>query len=256
MLTILDTASATTRFWRSPTTDLITSIVYYLQMEAVRTFVKSAMKEVARGLNALSGGRLTPNMVTIVGLLAHIPIAWLIANNYLAAAGLWLIVFGLFDTLDGELARLQKSDSPAGMFLDSVTDRMKEVIIYTGISVYLSNSAVNVIACSDSASRCLRYYGMSGNQLLAITILLLGGSMLTSYINAWGEAVMSRSGAKTTAMNKVFRGGLAGFEVRIALLVLGLITGLVLEAMLVIGVLVVVTIVTRLSKVFRELKNV
>ncbi len=59
------------------------------------------MRHVARALNYLSGGKLTPNQVTISGLLAHVPIVWLIATGHGVIAGVMLIIFGLFDTLDG-----------------------------------------------------------------------------------------------------------------------------------------------------------
>src|SRR5882762_3925703 len=101
-------------------------------LDAVRTLVRSIIRRLARLINVVTGGRVSPNAVTITSLLAHIPIAWLIATRHnVWAAGL-LVIFGLFDVLDGELARLQGTTSTAGMLLDSVTDRMKEVLLYTG----------------------------------------------------------------------------------------------------------------------------
>jgi phosphatidylglycerophosphate synthase len=231
-------------------------------LNPIRNSVKKVMHQVAVALNALSGGRLTPNMVTIVGLLAHIPIAWMIANNYLIVAGLWLIVFGLFDTLDGELARLQKRDSPAGMFLDSVTDRIKEIMIYIGLSAYIlyNNYSSGVgfpecgktVFCSDALAGTI-----TNNPLTVLLIIgILGGSLLTSYLNAWGETVLIRAGASKTTLNKTFRGGLASFEVRMTLLVIALLTGYILPIMLLLSILVVLTIIGRMAKVFRELNRV
>src|SRR6185295_9921593 len=103
-------------------------------MDTIRSAVRAVVRTLARLLNKVTGGHITPAMVTYTSLLAHIPIAWLIATSHnLWAAGL-LVVFGLFDVLDGELARLQGSASQAGMLLDSVTDRVKEVLLYVGVS--------------------------------------------------------------------------------------------------------------------------
>lgn len=209
-------------------------------------------------LNKLSGGRVTPNMITMTGLLAHLPIAWFIAQGQLFVAGILLIVFGLFDTLDGELARLQKRTSPAGMFLDSLTDRIKEIVIYMGLASYLIDSLPS-LSCNQGLYSCFLRTGVPGistRHLSIILIAVLGGSLLTSYINAWGEAVMSRSEAKSSAMNKMFRGGLAGFEVRMALIVLGLFTAQLFPVILLIGVLVGFTAYGRIKAVLRELSNV
>lgn len=217
-------------------------------LDQVRSFVKRLMRKIAALLNNVSRGRLSPDVVTITGLIAHLPIVWLIAHSYdhygySLLAGILLIIFGLFDTLDGELARLQGTASPRGMFLDSVTDRMKEVLIYGGI----------IATQADAISVDYRNYDIA---FLVLITLVMGGSLLTSYINAWGEAVMSRAGIKASAMNKAFRGGLASFEIRMALLAFGLITNVLLFVVMLIGVLVIVTITGRIRKVFRELGRV
>ncbi|MDQ5958686.1 MAG: CDP-alcohol phosphatidyltransferase family protein, partial [Patescibacteria group bacterium] len=64
------------------------------------------MSKIAGLLNKISGGKITPNGITWFGFFMHIPIAYFIATGNLIIAGVGLIIFGLFDTLDGELARL------------------------------------------------------------------------------------------------------------------------------------------------------
>src|SRR5205085_12126990 len=131
MLTILDVQRTKTTPLVCSEICLATSVLYkYLRynrsmnkvLDAVRDMVRAVMRTVARGLNRLTGGKLSPNAVTIVGLLAHLPIAYFIATGRLTLAAVLLVIFGLFDTLDGELARLQKRASNIGMFLDSATD--------------------------------------------------------------------------------------------------------------------------------------
>lgn len=228
-------------------------------LDNIRDGVRRVMRAIAGILNTTTGGKLSPNAVTVVGLLAHIPIAWLIATGRNdIAAGILLIIFGLFDALDGELARIQKRPSHAGMFLDSVTDRIKEIMLYMGIVVNIYYAATPPPGCGwiEGCSYTLKGPDVGINYILAFIIAVLGGSMLTSYINAWGEAVMSRAGASSSAMNKVFRGGLASFEVRIALIALGLLTGMLFGALLLIGLLVGLTTIIRMYKVFRELSRV
>lgn len=221
------------------------------------------MHKIAKALDSVSGGRVTPNMVTIVGLVAHIFIAVLIAlgalqleRDYWLSAGAFLIIFGLFDTLDGELARLQKRSSPAGMFLDSVTDRMKEVILYASIGYALLELSRPIKSCGRNIIACFNTFGISEGTVMIVIVLAVGGSLLVSYVNAWGEAVLSRSEASQKTMNKTFRGGLASFEIRISLIILGLLTTYLFTAVVVIGILVAVTLTSRMYRVFKELRRV
>ncbi len=171
-------------------------------IEPIRRLVKSFMHRVAKDLDKLSGGRISPNMVTITGLMAHLPIAWLIATNEYVLAAILLVIFGLFDTLDGSLARLQKSQSDKGMLLDSLTDRVKEVMLYVGISY----SFVSL-----------------GQPYWAIwAVVACGAAVTVSYINAWGEALTKNKPKNDHAKNSSFRNGIMSFDIRIFLLVIGL----------------------------------
>lgn len=76
---------------------------------------------------------LTPNAVTLLGLLLSGATAYLIFSERLLAAGLLLIVSALFDHLDGALARLTGRVTAFGAFLDSVVDRLTEAIVLFGV---------------------------------------------------------------------------------------------------------------------------
>lgn len=208
-------------------------------LDAVKNAVKGYMRRIAKVLNQATGGKLSPNTITIIGLVAHVPIAWLIATGHpIWAAGL-LVFFGLFDALDGELARIQKSQSSVGMMLDSTTDRMKEIILYIGITYFV---VIGMWVPEDAA------------YVAALVVAAIGGSVLTSYINAWGEAVMSaHTSRKKQEVNQTFRGGLARFEVRIFLIAFGLATGWLVPVISVIAVLVWWTAFERLISVIRRL---
>ncbi len=205
-------------------------------LDAVKANVRKPIRVFARMLNTATGGTLHPNAVTCFGLLMHLPIAYFIAQGELVFAAILLVVFGLFDALDGELARLQKRASNTGMLLDSITDRMKEVILYGGIVSYLLSQGADTSAIW--------------------AIFALGGSMLTSYINAWGDVVMSKAGARNHKANEGFRGGLMRFEVRMFLLVVALFANQLRVFVVVIAILAWFTAFQRLALIIRKLGHV
>ena len=167
----------------------------------IRNTVKTLIGQLAVILNTLTGGRISANVLTIASLLTHVPIAILIAygHNYWAA-GL-LLVFGLFDALDGAVARLQKTNSSKGMLLDSITDRMKEILLYVGAAFYFVSTNKAYFAVW-AAGAC-------------------GISLLVSYVNAWGEVVTT--GIKHNT-NQSFRNGIMTYDVRMTFFLIGLLT--------------------------------
>ncbi len=201
-------------------------------LDPTRNLIRKMLRQVAKLLNKITGGKLTPNMVTITGVLAHIPIAILIATRHNKLAAILLIVFGLFDTLDGELARLQGRVSSTGMVLDSVTDRFKEVMLYTAIGY-------NLIA--------------SGQPYLAVwAILACGASISVSYVRARGEAALLASN-KDIKPNSVFKNGIVPFEIRMVILILGLLTNYLGTAVVLIGILASFEAINRLIRVSKKL---
>lgn len=205
-------------------------------VEPIKQAIRRVMRVFARVLHRLSAGKITPNGITIFGLAMHIPIAWLIAtqHNYWAA-GL-LFFFGLFDTLDGELARLQKRESPVGALLDSITDRFKEVFLYTG-------AAYAIIAGT-------------GRPYLAVwAVAACGASLLTSYVNAAGDVAMAKVAAQGHQVNKGFRGGLFPFEIRMFILFAGLLCNRVPLAIIVIALGAATTALSRMFRVIATLNE-
>ncbi|MGB1252570.1 MAG: CDP-alcohol phosphatidyltransferase family protein [Candidatus Promineifilaceae bacterium] len=113
---------------------------------------------------------LSPNMITFAGFLVHIPIAWFLSQGeWRIATTLGLLSF--FDALDGALARkLGKAhNTKFGGFLDSMTDRCSEILLYGG---------------------AIAYYVMANNlSLVLITLAALGGSLMVSYARSRAEAL-------------------------------------------------------------------
>lgn len=198
-------------------------------LDAARKSVRSAIAGLARSLDKASKGKITPDTVTWVGVAAHLPIALMIGQGDLAWAGILMIFFGLFDVLDGELARYQKTASPRGMIIDASTDRIKEVLVYSGAAYYLSQTAD---------------YSWSFLPLLAC------GSILTvSYIKAKGEVAYAIK-TKTNdhhKVNRLYNEGLVPFEIRTLVFILGLLTGQVLLASAIVAVLGTISIFERIS---------
>lgn len=205
-------------------------------LTSVKAAVRRMMASIAKQLHHLSRGRITPDAVTWIGFAAHVPIAYLIAMGYAWQAALLLVVFGLFDTLDGELARLQKRSSPAGMLLDASTDRMKEVLLYGGIA----------------------YYFAAGSQpeLAVWAVFALGASLCVSYVKAKGEAAVASGSQKIdhAVLNRMFADGLLTFEVRMFLLVVGLLSGYLIWAVGAIAVGATWTAFQRLVRIRKNLR--
>lgn len=200
-------------------------------MQGIKTSVRAVMRRIAAGLHRLSGGRITPNGVTIFGVLMHIPIAWLIATDHHIWAAVLLFVFGLFDTLDGELARLQGRTSVKGMLLDASTDRMKEVMLYTG-AAYFFAIGPHPTAAAWAAAAC-------------------GASLCVSYVKAKGEAAVASTKKQIphAELNRMFADGLLTFEMRMVVLLVGLLSGYLMQAVAIIAVLASYTAIQRLVRI-------
>lgn len=81
----------------------------------------------------LIGLGLTPNMVTILGLIGNTIGAYYLARGELLTGGIYVLIMTPIDALDGTMARLRGEPSDFGAFVDSVSDRYSELIIYGGL---------------------------------------------------------------------------------------------------------------------------
>lgn len=122
---------------------------------------------------------LTPNMVTLIGLLLNIGVAVIfvlgaeVTNrgdmSYVGWAGALVLFAGLFDMLDGQVARIGNMSSRFGAMFDSVLDRYSELVMFLGICYYLVS----------------HHYFLSS--LFAFIALI--GSMMVSYTRARAEGL-------------------------------------------------------------------
>lgn len=171
----------------------------------ISNFIRGRMHNLALVINDASNGKITPDIITNISLAAHFPIALLIAFDHPVSAGILLLIFGLFDVLDGELARIQKVASPKGMLLDAATDRIKETLLFTAIAYNLSQT---------------QYSDWS-----FLAVLALGGAMSVSYSKAKTEVALAVSGKEKDhhKLNRYLSEGIISFEVRMSIVFLGLI---------------------------------
>jgi CDP-diacylglycerol--glycerol-3-phosphate 3-phosphatidyltransferase len=202
-------------------------------LDACRTVVRGWMNLLAGILNTVSGGKLSPNAVTILALLMHLPIAWRIATNHYWWAAALLLVFGLFDALDGALARLQKRAGNAGMLLDATTDRIKETMLYCGIAYSLAAG--------------------THPKLAVWAVAACGASLCVSYVKAKGETAVSDHNLTPNEINRLFQDGLLRFEIRMTILIVGLVFNLLTPAVITIAVFSTITAIGRLVSITKYL---
>jgi CDP-diacylglycerol--glycerol-3-phosphate 3-phosphatidyltransferase len=89
--------------------------------------------------DVLVGLRTSPNVISVLGLLAGLAGGLLFAlDRPLGAAGL-ILICGLFDILDGKVAAKGNRKSLYGAIFDSTLDRYSEFFIYLGLAVHFRN---------------------------------------------------------------------------------------------------------------------
>src|SRR5580704_7890671 len=90
-------------------------------------------------VSALALSRVHPNVLTFIGLLINIWAAFLFAAGKFVWAGIVLIGAGLFDMVDGRVARETNRVTRFGGFFDSVLDRYSDLAVLVGLLVYYAS---------------------------------------------------------------------------------------------------------------------
>src|SRR5437763_14723384 len=86
-----------------------------------------------RLIGPIARSGISPNMLTIIGLLLNILTAVVIGSGYLFASGVLLLFAGIFDMADGALARVRDAASEFGGFLEATLDRLAEASVWLGL---------------------------------------------------------------------------------------------------------------------------
>src|SRR5690242_20526599 len=112
---------------------------------------------------------ITPNMMTMLGLIGNTVGAYFLARGEMLTGGLFVLLMTPIDALDGTMARLRGESSNFGAFVDSVSDRYSELIIYGGL---------------------LYHYLFLGEPVGGLLVFgAAAGSVLVSYVKARAEAL-------------------------------------------------------------------
>ena len=167
----------------------------------IGSIVTPELRQRVRGLAtpiAVGFGRLglTPNHLTLIGFGIAIVAAVAGGMQSWLAAGVLLIVGGVFDLFDGALARATGKASKIGAFMDSVFDRAGEGVVYVGIAAGCVAAGFNLGAILAAAA--------------------MAAAFMVSYIRAKSESLGFTPGSGMAAV------GLAPREVRIIILTIGL----------------------------------
>lgn len=153
-----------------------------------KALVNAALDPVAAGLAALG---LRPNHLTVIGFVFSLGAGYAFALGRFRTGATLALVSGLFDILDGQLARRTNTITRFGAFFDSTLDRMADAALLLGFAAYymiqLSDMAVN-------PQRVLANLRLGLEPITFVVIALLAmlavvGSFMVSYARARAEGL-------------------------------------------------------------------
>jgi phosphatidylglycerophosphate synthase len=181
--------------------------------------------------NRLIESRLTPNAISLTGLVLNVIAAVLVWERLFFLGGISFIVGSIMDTLDGRYSRMSGKGTPFGAFLDSTLDRIEEGIVLTAVAAVFAAE------------------GRSG--AAAAVVIAVLASLMVSYTRARAEAL----GVECKV-------GLATRPVRVVILSIGLVFArgasiahfsLLADAVYVLAALSVITVLQRIWHVRKAL---
>jgi len=164
-----------------------------------------------------------PNTLTVIGFLITV-IAALIIPYYLKLGGLLILFGGMFDMLDGIVARTAGKSTKFGAFLDSVLDRYSDALLFLAVTWYFAQRE--------------NYTGA------LISLGTLVGTFLISYTRARAEG-----------LGESCHIGIMERPERIILLAFGAITGWILPILWIMLVLTHITVMQRIFHVWKVMKK-
>ncbi len=181
----------------------------------------TASAAIGRRVGALG---ITPNMITLAGVVGSGVAAWLVTEERLIVAGAVFLGFSAMDFVDGAVARATGQATPDGALLDAVMDRVGEALLIAA---------------------CIWYFAERGEDVQAgFGYAALFGSIAVSYVRARGEAL----GVAT-------REGLFRRQERVILLGIGLLANGLTVVIIILAVLANLTALQRwiiIGKALRE----
>jgi CDP-diacylglycerol---glycerol-3-phosphate 3-phosphatidyltransferase len=168
---------------------------------------------------------VSPDLLTVTGMLAHFFLAWLVAQGEMRWAAVGLMLIAPLDALDGALARKRGlTQGNFGAFLDSSLDRLAEIILFGGFIVY--------------------YVAQEDAWMLATAYIAISGSLMVSYTRARAEALHYQ--AKVGILSRVER---------YIVLTLALLLNLPAVALVAIAIFTYITVAQRIFHVWQQART-
>ena len=167
---------------------------------------------------------ISPNTLTLIGVLINCAAAWALATQQFVLAGLIMICANIFDFIDGKVAFITGTQSEFGAFWDSTLDRFSDLALFTGL-IWL-------------------YSQVGRTDYVLITTLTLIFSIMTSYARARAESLVDK--CKVGFMER---------PERIVLFMIGAFTNRMAAVLWVILVLSVVTVANRIYYTYLALNG-
>src|SRR5215469_6455364 len=168
--------------------------------------------------------KINPNVLTFLGLVINIWAAWLFSRGEFLDAGLVVIGAGLFDMVDGRVARASDRVTRFGGFFDSVIDRYSDLALFMGLLVYYAS--VN------------RFF------YIVLTAVVMTGSVMVSYSRARAECTIPQC--------KV---GFLERPERIVLIIIGALFDRMAPVLWIIAIFSNLTVIHRMIHTFQEAKR-
>jgi phosphatidylglycerophosphate synthase len=181
-------------------------------------------KIIDRIVGALALSRIHPNVLTFLGLLINTWAAFLFAAGSFRWAGAVVILAGVFDMVDGRVARETNRVTRFGGFFDSVLDRYSDLALFMGLLVYYAS--IN------------RFF------YIVLTAIVMTGSVMVSYTRARAEVTIPKC--------KV---GFLERPERVVLIILGALFDRMAPVLWVIAVLSNITVIARMIYTWKETKR-
>lgn len=181
-------------------------------------------KIIDRIVGALALSRIHPNVLTALGLVINTWAAFLFAAGSFRWAGAVVILAGLFDMVDGRVARETNRVTRFGGFFDSVVDRYSDLALFMGLLVYYAS--IN------------RFF------YIVLTAIVMTGSVMVSYTRARAECTIPKC--------KV---GFLERPERVVLIIIGALFDRMAPVLWVIAVLSNLTVIHRMIYTWQEAKR-
>ncbi|MBU1863790.1 MAG: CDP-alcohol phosphatidyltransferase family protein [Candidatus Omnitrophica bacterium] len=131
---------------------------------------KKINKPLRRTASFLHDHKITPNILTFTGLVMNAIAGYCYYKGFFVEGGIIILCAGLFDMLDGAVARVGNTVTKIGAFTDSVVDRYSDLLIFGGLLLFFSK------------------HGNLGGSILLLAVM--SGAYLVSYIRARAELVI------------------------------------------------------------------